>query len=68
MRVKKIKNVSDHMVKVDLGQGTTVNLPPKQEIQNVRVENVSDLREQCRITSDLGEIVERRTGKNRLNG
>lgn len=68
MRVKKLKNVSDSTVEVDLGQGTTVNLPPGQEIQNVRVDNVSDLREKCQVTSDLGEIVEHRTGKTKLNG
>jgi hypothetical protein len=67
MRAKKIKNTSDSDVIVDLGEGTTVKLPPGQEIKNVRVENVGQLRGQCDVVSDLGEICEHRTDKTRLN-
>jgi len=68
MRVKKIKNTSNLTAVVDLGEGTSLHLPPGQSVQNVRIENVEELRHSCEIVSDLGEIQERRTGKNKLNG
>ena len=67
MRVKRIKNVSDHTVQVNLDDGVHVHLPAGQEIRNVRVNNICGLKEDCEILSDLGEIQEHRTGKTRLN-
>lgn len=68
MRIKKIKNISNLTAVLDLGEGSFLHLPSGQEIKNVRVENVDELRHCCDITSDLGEIQERRTGKTRLDG
>lgn len=69
MRVRKIKNISNHTVTAQLAEGATMDLPPGVEVKNVRVENLSELRPDCDIVSDLGEVSEdRRSSKTKLFG
>lgn len=66
MRMKKVTNTSASDVQVELEGGVNVSLPPGQEIKNVRVQNLGELRGKVEAISDLGEICEVRANKNKL--
>jgi len=68
MRVRKLKNVSEHDVVAELDEGTTLIIPPNAEAKNIRVQNLTDIHEDCEVTSDLGEIRESKPGKTKLLG
>lgn len=66
MRMKKVTNTSASDVQVELEGGVNVSLPPGQEIKNVRVQNLGELRGKVEAISDLGEICEVRSDKTKL--
>jgi len=56
MRIKKIKNTSQENVILELGEGSTLSLPPGRSFQNVRVTNLDQIKDKVEVSSDLGEI------------
>jgi hypothetical protein len=66
MRIKKIKNVSDKDVQLDVGNGSHLTLQPGASFQNVQVENLDAVKEKVKVTSDLGEIREDHSGPVKL--
>jgi hypothetical protein len=58
MRVKKLKNVSNEKITIDLGSNIKAVLPPGADITNIDVTNCEDLEDKAIITYDLTEVVE----------
>lgn len=56
MRVRKIRNVSESDVSVQINQHVTVHLNPNQELDDVEVCNLESIREFVNVEYDLGEI------------
>ena len=66
MRVKKIKNKSNEDVQLDVGDGSKLTLSPGSSFNNLRVENINQIRSKVEVTSDLGEILETTNSKTKL--
>lgn len=66
MRVKRLKNVSNEKITLDLGCNIRTVLPPGADIADVDVTNCSELEDKATITYDLTEVNENQ-GKTRLN-
>jgi len=66
MRVKKIKNKSNEDVQLNVGDGSKLTLSPGSSFNNLRVENLDQIRSKVEITSDLGEICETNSGPVKL--
>lgn len=66
MRIKKIENISQEDVQLDLGQGTNLTLKPGVTFKNIRVENLNSVKEKVKVISDLGEINENHSNTNKL--
>jgi len=58
MRIKQIENISQEDVQLNLGNGSTLTLQPGASFNNVKVENLDQIKEKVKVTSDLGEIRE----------
>jgi hypothetical protein len=67
MIVRKLTNISDFSITVDLNGGNGIIVPPGAVIENVDVGNVDDLRGIAKIEQDLSEIP-LREGKKYLKG
>lgn len=67
MRVKKIENTSNEPVRLNLGKGLNLTLEPGASFSNIRVENLDQVKEKVKVTSDLGEINDP-TRKDKLYG
>jgi hypothetical protein len=66
MRIKKIENTSNEDVHLDLGEGSQLTLRPGSTFRNVRVENLDQIKDRVKVTSDLGEIREDHSGPVKL--
>jgi len=66
MRIKKIKNKSAENVVLELGEGSSLSLPPGRSFQNIKVNNLDKIKDKVDVVSDLGEINENHPNKTRL--
>ena len=66
MRVKKLKNVSNEKITLDLGSNVQTVLPPGADIADIDVTNCQELEDKAVITYDLTEVNEAQ-GKTKLN-
>lgn len=68
MKTKKIKNISDKEVKIELDEikGCTLTLLPGREFENLHVYNLDEIKDKVQVTLDLGEISESTQNKTRL--
>jgi len=66
MRVKKLKNVSNEKITLDLGSNIKTVLPPGAEVTDIDVANHEELEDKASITFDLTEVTEN-SGKTRLD-
>jgi len=64
--IRKIKNVSDCQIPVQVDPFTTVFLPKNGMLENKTVYNLASIRKFCEIEEDLGEISPVREGKQQL--
>ena len=62
---KRVQNVSNVPVKVDMGCAT-LTLNPGSSIQDIEVHNLSEIRGKVKISEDLTEV-KRSSGKTILN-
>lgn len=66
-KVRKLKNISEVQIPVQLVDGNTIYVPPKGVIENVSVENYHSISRFCKTELDLGEVKESK-GKKYLKG
>lgn len=66
-RIAKITNTSNNNVKVKLKGGPEITIPAGSSLENVDVENVSDLKGKVSVKDDLTEVVSGK-GKTRIDG
>lgn len=57
--VRRFENTSDKTLMVQHVDGIVSLVPPGGVLQNIRIENLKEMRGQASITMDLGEIQER---------
>ena len=68
MNIKNIKNISDESIQLNVGNGANLTLDPGASFQNVKVDNLDQIKEKVKVTSDLGEIRETPSTKSKLYG
>jgi len=65
-KVKRLKNISDEMIRVKHGKGFESIVPPKAEVTNIDIVNEKELEGKVSITFDLTEISEENDKKTKL--
>jgi hypothetical protein len=60
-RIRKLTNISEVQVPVQLVDGTTVFVPPKGKMENISVENYHAIGKFVKVSMDLGEVKEIKT-------
>jgi len=66
MRVKKIENISNEVVKLEHKNGAKTTLPPGRILNNIEVTNLDEVQGQVKVVHDLTEVGESK-GKIRLD-
>ncbi len=68
MRIRKMKNVSNHNVSVKQPSGAEFMLTPGNSVENVQVSNLKEVLGDVSIKHDLTEVVTPGAGNTRING
>lgn len=68
MNVRKIKNVSEAEVAVQVDDRTTIFIKPGMELKDVDVRNLPAINSFVNVEYDLSEITPIKEGRQQLNG
>ena len=56
MRLKKIENISNNGVTVQMEDGNSIYLAPKSVAENINVKDITGIQKYLKVLYDLGEI------------
>ena len=65
-KIRKIENISEVSIPVEIDDNTTVYLPPKKSMENISVKNLDKIKIFSKITRDLTEVNPQNEGKQKL--
>ena len=54
--IRKLKNVSDIEVPIQIDEQTTVYVAPNQTMENINIYNLDNVRQYLKVEQDLGEV------------
>lgn len=56
MRLRKVENISECGVTIELQDGNSIYLPPKSIVENVEAKDLSGVQKYLKVNYDLGEV------------